>query len=407
MPVAAALLLAAALGADARLETGLRVEARAHRTAPAEEHAIDLAATPRAGLELRSGGLSFLAGYTPRLALADAAGDALAEVLHAGELRLRWRPDSTAELALFGTGSAGRTDLVAWDVPGGDGTGSDPSSPTTIATTRRVELENVRAGAQLRLSPSRRSEVGLSASWFQEGGADAPSRVTNPVTRGLSATGDVRWSATRRDALGLRLAGEQARVAQLRTDSAWASALATWRRRLSARAEASAGAGAVVLESRLPAPPSTGRATRRRTEPAAELGLSLLAAAPAEAGGEGAQPAGSRGAAGELAARLGASVDRLTGRAVPSLEARALLRWPFAPRLALHAQGVGTLTWPREGRTRTGHLSAGADLRLASWATLDLGAFATRQWSEVPGVPDVDAWGGLVGLTLSPRPFGR
>jgi hypothetical protein len=162
-----------------------------------------------------------------------------------------------------------------------------------------------------------------------------------------------------------------------------------------------------MLESRAPAPPSTGRATQRRTEPAAELGLTWIAAPPSEAAGEAVQPAGARGSTGEVTARLGASVDRLTGRAVPSLEGRALLRWPLAPRLSLRAEGAGTLTWPRAGRTRTGHLSAGADLRLASWATLDLGAFATRQWSEVPGVPRVDAWGGILGLTLTPRPFGR
>ncbi len=411
MSLAAALLLAAALGAEARLETGLRVEARAHRAepaaTPAEERALDLAATPRVGLEARAGAFSLLAGYTPRFAVSDVGPDALTEVLHVGELRLGWRPGATAALALFGTGSAGRTDLVAWDVPGGAGTGSDPTSPTTIATTRRVKLENLRAGAELRLAPSRRLELGLAGSWFQGGGADEQSRATNPVVRGVSASGDLRWNVTRRDALGIGLAGEQARVAQLRTDSVWASALATWRRRLSPRAEASAGAGAVVLESRLPAPASTGRTTERQTEPAAELGLSW-AAAPGVAT-EGAEPAAepSRGTAGELGARLGASVDRLTGLAVPSLDARALVRWPLGARLTLHAQGAGTLTWPRAGRTRTGHLSAGADLRLATWATLDAGAFVTRQWSEVPGVPRVDVWGGLVGLTLTPRPIGR
>ena len=74
-----ALLLALALGADARVEAGVRLETRARHTDPARppaaEKAIDVAAVPTASLHVTSGASSLTATYAPRITAADLGPD--------------------------------------------------------------------------------------------------------------------------------------------------------------------------------------------------------------------------------------------------------------------------------------------------------------------------------------------
>lgn len=413
----AALLLALALGAEGRLDTGLRLEAQARRThpaLPADARAVDLSVSPSVSLDLRGGGGSATLAYAPTLTAADVGPDERSTVMHQGSLRLAYAPDTSLRLELLGAGARGRTDLITWTVAGGaaggggsSGTGGIGSSGggaggtggaggpggtgplTTIGTTQRVDLERLNAGATLRYAPTRRTELLAYGAYLLEGGTNAESRITNPVSRGAEASAELRVAATRLDAVGLRASGFVGRVAERRTDALWTSAIATWRHRLAPDAEVWSGAGAVYLRSRVPA--GAARTTSEQIEPAAELGVARTAAAPAITG--------------QIAGRLGATEDALTGVASPTFTLEADLRWPLGRAVALLAHGGGTLSWPRAGTTRTGVLRAGAQARLASWLSLEVAGFGTRQRSTAPGILPVDAYGALVSLSVEPPPL--
>jgi hypothetical protein len=403
----AALLLALALGAGGRLETGVRLVAQARHTSPVnptDEDSFDLVAAPRIALDLESRRLSARASYTPTFTAVDVGPDVHAATMHVGEVGVGVAPDPAVRLDLVASGAVGRTDLVALQSTAGGGASSTPLTGT-ITTTRRVNLERSSVGGSLRLAPDRRGELVLSGGFLQEGGTDAYSRQTNPFIRGLESSADLRWNATRRDVLSLRAAGYTGRAASRHADSAWASAIAGWRRRLSPAVELWMGAGAVALWSRTPGSGEARRASDRHLEPAAELGLARSSDDPARLGGQVEGQAGGQAGSqvgGQLAARLGASVDRFTGVTSPSFDLSADLRWPVSRWLAVTAHGEGEITWPSTGSTKLGTLRAGPAFRLGSWTTLELAAFGTRQRSTNRDVPPVDSYGASLAVLFRP-----
>lgn len=416
MSPALPLFLAVALGAEARVETGIRTEARYRRLdpapTPAQRDAVDLSATPHLTLGVTGGLGSISATYAPRLTAADVGPDLRWEHMHEGELRLRLSPDPTWSLQGFAEGGTGKTDLITENRTAGAGTGVGTGT-NTISTVSRVDLERERAGLALRLAPDRRLEVLLSGAAFQDGGTNRESRTVLPFARGAEAGAEVRWDATRLDQLGVRLAAAETRIGALRTDSAWASALATWRRRLDPQTLFRAGAGAVELRSRVPrAPPSTGRETQTRTSPAGELGISRTARDRQEVV-PGQDPTGTQTTTrrpgldptGQLVATLGASVDRLTGAAAPELDLLAELRWPLSASVATIGRGTGALTWPDSGRTRRGQLELGASLQLDPRALVEMGGYAAWQNSQDTNVPDLAEYGAFLRLALDAPPL--
>lgn len=395
-----ALLLALALGAEARVEAGVRLETRARHTDPARppeaQRAVDVAAVPTASLHATSGASSLTATYAPRFAAADLGPDVGYEHLQQGELRLRIARGARFQLELFGTGSAGRTDLLTWrqgappgsDPGAGGGTGTGTGSGSEeIATTERIDREALRTGLSLRLAPVRRVEVLLAGAVFEDGGTDARSRALHPVERGSEASAEVRWSATRIDAFGARWTGSQSRIAALRTDSAWASALATYRHRFSRQVELSTGAGALVFESRAP---STAFPDQRTSERSSSAAAELLLSRAGDPG----EPAGT------LGGELGADASRVTGLVTPSAAIRTSVRWPTARRVTFLGSGAGTLSWSDRGRTRTGQLTLGASYRLAPWASLELNGAGTWQRSTDPALLDTTIYAATVALSL-------
>ena len=110
-----ALLLAMALAAEGRIDTGLRVEALGRRVdpaSPAYAHAIDLTVAPHLGLEVRGGGRSANLRYSPTFTAADVGPDRRTAVVHAGEARLAIAPHPVLRLELLGTAEAGASSEV-------------------------------------------------------------------------------------------------------------------------------------------------------------------------------------------------------------------------------------------------------------------------------------------------------
>lgn len=390
----AALLLALTLGAEAQVDAGVRLEATARRLDPpdvsGEERSLDLIASPRVALRVAAGEATLRASYFPRFSARGVGRDARAEQMHEGELRLELTRGAPFRLEAFGAAAAGRTDLVS-EIQSGTTPGTGAS---TILRTEQIDLERLRAGGSLSLAPSRRLELLLSGAVGRDGGTDARSREIHPPARTLESRAELRWRATRLDQVGLQLSGTQARIAMLRADAAWANALATWRHRLSPRTEAWSGAGAVAMTSRVPDPDATGtaRTSSGRVAPAAQLGIQRTGSEPLDA---------TVAVSGEL----GATMDRVTGRATPGVDARASLRWPWSRVVALTGTGAGALTWGEAGRIRTGHLELGASFTLTRRLQLGLAGFGTWQRAEGPAAARVESYGATLGLSLEAPPL--
>lgn len=438
MSPALALLVAAALGADTRVDLGVATEARFRHLdpapTPADRNALDLTATPHLILGVTGGLGSLSATYAPRLTASDVGTDLRWEHMHEGELRLRLAPDLTWSLEGFASGGIGRTDLITENrnagAATGGGTGGGPGTPTnTIATLNTVDLQRLRGGLALTLAPGRRTQAILSGAVSEDGGTTRLFRTVLPSARSAEAGAELRWNATRLDELGVRLAASATHIESRPqtdsnghpvvgpTDSAWGSALATWRHRLDPQVEMWAGAGAVAMQSRVPMLSSDGvhteHETQRQSAPAGELGIVRTARTQEVATDQGApQEAASsrptrlrREATGRLVATLGGSVDRLTGVATPTLDVRGELRLPVSSSVAVVGQGTGTLTWPSRGRTRRGQLELGLSRQLGPRALVELGGYGSWQNSDDPGVLDLAEYGAFLRLSLNARPF--
>lgn len=386
-----ALLLALALAAETQIDAGIRVEAQARRDDPpavaGERRAVDLTALPRLALHVREGWLALDTTYSPRFSALALGPHSRREQVHEGEVRLRLSRGPMFRLETFASGARGRSDLLTQSIAGGPGGGA----VTTTLSTRSVDFERARAGASLSAALDGRTELNLAGSLSQDGGTDAASRATYPRARVLSGSGELGWDVTRLDRLGLLLSADQTRIAQLRSDSLSTSAQATWRRRLTRRSELRSSAGAVVLVSRLPDAGSSSRATHTLLQPAAQLGWALT--------GE------PMHVTGDLAATLGATVDRNTGQAVRRGEARASLTWPWSRYVAAVGRGSGGLSWSDAGRIETSQLALGLAFTLTPRVHLELRGTGAWQRSTDPAAGDLDSYGAVLSLSLDAPPL--
>lgn len=404
-----ALLLATALGAEAQVEAGIRFAAEARNSDPAvtagEARTVDLGAAPHLLLRLIGGRTSLVAAYFPTFTERSVGPDARFDYLHAGVLRLRVAPSTAFELEAFGSGSTGKSDLLretrgaSGDAGNGGTSGAEGAATSSVLTTQRVRREGVQSGFSARIAPDRRTEILLSGSVSQDGGTDRESRVVYPVARTSDVAGSYRWSATRLDQVGVHAQAAQARLAALRTDSSWASAVAGWYHQVGLRSRTWLGAGVVALRSRVPAETGPGRTTSTAVRPAAETGLAWTTAPPGT-GTEGAQPVRELRTSGELAATLGATVDRLTGVAAPQFDARLRVQIPFTARAAVVGAAAGGQRWPQAGITRTGRAELGISFRLSERVLLDLSGYGTWQRSTDPAVQKLTVYGGILSLGL-------
>jgi len=403
------LVLAVALGVDARIEAGIGAEAHARVDPGASEdtQSLDLTAVPHLALTLKGAGTTFSAAYALRLTGSDVGPNVQYETYQEGQLRLHVEPGTVWSLEGFASAGAGRTDLLTQarnpapgdgnngaGTVGAGGTGNGtpitgaPRAPSTIPTTQAFDQEYTRAGLGLRVAPDRRSELVLSGAASTDGGTNAEARLLYPVAREEEAFAEYRWHATRRDELRLRASAFRQRIAAIGTTSAWASALGIWSHQIAPDLELRAAAGGVALDSRFPITDSVqpgGFQETHQLAPAGELGLT--------------RNGGRSALTSELVGTFGGTVDRLTGLAWRQAVARANLKWPVALNTVVRAGVVGALSWPQTGWTRRGDMEMGLSYAFSSWALLDLGIYASWQSSTYPPVPDLSEYGAV--LTLS------
>ncbi|HTP26936.1 MAG TPA: hypothetical protein VMK12_14945, partial [Anaeromyxobacteraceae bacterium] len=108
------LVLAVALGVDARIEAGIGAEAHARVDPGASEDAqsLDLTAVPHLALTLKGAGTTFSAAYALRLTGSDVGPNVQYETYQEGQLRLHVEPGTVWSLEGFASAGTGRTDLL-------------------------------------------------------------------------------------------------------------------------------------------------------------------------------------------------------------------------------------------------------------------------------------------------------
>jgi hypothetical protein len=390
MTAALPLLLASVLGAGGRLDLGLGSEAGLRWSEPpmmnGDRRTLGLTLTPRVGLHLIGAPLSAELTYRPRFSIQDLGPHRSFENYHEGELRLRLEPNDVWRLEPYAVGGFGRTDLVTLSRLQPTQAGP-PGQTQTIATTSILDLRSVRAGAALHLRLDARSELLLSAEGGVSGGRTARSKASLPTEHTATGTIQYDWSATRLDRVGLRVTATHSRIPAMVGESAVGNALATWQRRLARDVDVSLGAGAVGFYSSYPLVlGQPARVVSRNVRPSAELTLS--------------RTGGAEELSATLSGRLGATSDRLTGRASQDANGSLLLSYPASAWLRLHARGDGSMSWPAGGQVRRGGLDTGGDLRLGPSASVTLSGYGTWQRSTTPAAPTLTEYGVLLGLTL-------
>ncbi len=384
---------AGAIGVEAEVGAASRVRQIAIEDRTAIEVA-ELEAVPRLALR-HEGSLHAVVAYAPQLLLPfdlrsaaarEAGGDVVSErlqVLHRAEILV---DDSVARdltLRLRGDGSLGETDLLragAW-------------TGLPVATAARIQLFSARAAAGVAASPSRRITFSLDAGAFARGGADAATRTTLPLEKGLLADAALAWNATRRDVLSSVATGTLSRFTPSSTEAAFLRVGGLWLHEALRTLALRAGLGAVGASSRAPA----GDADRRAA-PWAEVGLSH---AP-----EGPRPSE------EIALRLDSAIDPNTGRIDRRMEAHAAVTWRAARDWTLASQAVVAavraasggldLRWG-EVPTILGSIDLRASWALGERATVSCGAWRRWQRSTGEGLPSFGEWGGLLEVSLGAR----
>jgi hypothetical protein len=385
MTPALSLVLACLLGAEVQLDAGVRTEVWKRWAEPNMDaggtRTVDLTVSPHLALRVLGPAAELGLAYSPRLTVRELAGDQRFEQLHDGEGRLRLGRGAAWRVEALVGGAIGRTDLVTQNR-----LEVDPTHTITVSTTSPVDLRSLRSGLNLRLSLGARNELTASATAATSSGANERSRASLPLEQDLGAALEYQWRATHLDQFGLRVAGQGTRLPDLDVDSAWSTALATWRHRTSQSLEVWGGGGFALFYSSSPDGAVPGaRVVSRAGRPAAGLGLTKSGLA--------------EGLTFNLEARLGASSDRITGVAAQQLDGVAGLRWAVDRTLAVRGSGTASVAWPPGGTTRRGGVELGASRAVGSHVTLELGATAT--WQRSQGIAAAEPSFTLYGLFLA------
>lgn len=342
-PLAPMLVVWLASAAALDVDVGLRADALStttDRARSAAEGQSALSGVPSVAGILDAADLRLTATYAPRLWTPDLEARAGVQVSHALEARLATlRPDRTWRLATTASALRGKTDVLLDASRSAALTGA-----TQVPTTRTLAREELQAGLLGEVALDPRTTLGGGGGWRRSRvlGADAGLL---PPQRGVSLDASAARLLTELDTL--RLSANVARTVTDRaggqtTRSDTGAVVVTWRRRLALDLEGWVGGGPSVTYSE-----ELASGGRYEVLPAAELGVVR-------------RPEG-RATRFEAAVRATTFVDRYTGAASPSIEARLGAGWPFTERLTFSASAAASSR--TDGATSIGR----ADARLA-WA---------------------------------------
>lgn len=364
MAVPAVLCLIGALGLSAGVnaELGIRAEGRATALARADERLHPRAgatSAPSATLVADAWQLRLTTAYTPRIASTDLAADPLPLIDHQLSLRLETRHARPWRANAAASAFRGATDPLS------DPLRTAPTTPGQFAAARPVSYEwlSARAGAELSLDA--RTVLAGGGSWLVTRAASPGDRGLLPTTRDATLVASLSRGLTPLDTLVLSARYTQAQT--VRTDSEGATlagAAGSWRRRVSARLEAWAGAGATLV----------------RESP----GAGAFGVIPTAEGGFARAAEGLRLTL-QGAARLAPAVDALSGDVVAVAETSWLVTWRASQRLSLRGSASGG-TW-LTGRVAFGGFDGRAVWSVRERLTLEAGLVARTQLDLRPEYP--------------------
>jgi len=377
-----ALVLSTALLAG---EPGLRLDAQVVGLArgqtlrvkgedPVQRLALDV--TPRLSLTVATPAFSANAAYGVRLLAPDLLERRDVDVVHLGQLHAEWRLRRGQRLFTTAVGAYGRTDLVT----GSSQTVTELEQVPTTGTVAFIGAQ-VEGGVAWQVGP--RDDVRLSTAWYARGGADAESRRSIPLQRGLRLDGAWSRLASHRDTIAALLS-----VTTVTLDPGGEGAIArlgiSWRRRLTSALEGRAGAGGAVTWS------------------------------PAPGGGVGVRPSGELGLAraspldpldADLSLRAVPFLDSLTGAYEERLEGLVRVRWRLVAPWALAAEAsAGRAPWRAGGDALTSRAEVRVERGVSSRVSLAAGLSGVWQRSYRPDLLTFAQYGIFVSFARTPRP---
>lgn len=384
LPLVTSLVAAVSAHGDLEVRTESRSTTLSLSGAPqlTRESAI---VRPRLAGHLDDEDLRVTAEYQPRIWTSDVAVSPSPLVDHTVLAGVQMRGDRIWRAGATGTATRGKTDPLS-DLLA-TATATTPAAGQ-LASTSPVAYESLRLGGDGALQLSPRTTAGATGTFAVSQGADAAARRLLPPQRigggGLSSSHLLTLRDTLRVAADATFSVTSAPGGDLH--SAFGTASASWRRRLSSTLDGSIGGGGSVTSERAP-----GGRTVVSTLPYAQLGL-------IRAGDE------DRVAI-EVVARLGPTVDRFTGEVRSTVEGSAGLRWQAGRDLAFTSS---VSTGARiDGETTLGTWDGRSVWTLRDRLALELGLAGRWQRDRRPGVPSYVEAGAIVAVTYGVSVGGR
>jgi len=353
----------AALGADLRVDAGIRMEGRSRTNETRGLERVttaDVSTTARAALELVAPDFGLRALYTPTLRAPDVLTSTRPDVLHVAELRAQLRMLPTWSIVAAAAGQRGTTDLLAETRRRG-------TAPEAVPTTAQLRYASAGADVTLEGTADPRTTVRLTAGFSAGGGDDAASRALLPFERAVRAAAMVDWSATRRDVISAQGGAVAARFTGDR-EAGLALLTAGWRHQIDRTIAGRVRAGATASHDDTPS-----ERARRTLVPSGEVGV--------------AHAFERLHTAEDLAVRIGMAVDRVRGTVDPQLEAEASTRWSPTTTWSLAGRAVAALVRQDAGDARRGSLEVRVDWGVSRQTSVGLGLYGQWQRSPDPLLP--------------------
>lgn len=377
MAAAWAIALASSLLGAVRAEGGLRAEGRTRTLDASGAERVttaEVSATPRVALEYVGADLAARAQYGATLRAPDVLTSTRPDVLHAAELRTRLRLLPAWSATALAGGERGRTDLITADRR------RQAAAPEAVPTTRVIRYASLHGDLLLDGGFDPRTTVTVTAGAFAGGGDDSTSRDVLPLERGVRAGGTLAWSATRRDVLGLEASALRVTFTGDR-EAALASLTAGWRRHLLRTVQGRVRAGAMATFSDAPEEDA-----RRARLPIGEAGL--------------AHASERLHLAEDVAVRLGAAVDRVSGTVERQVAVTALARWAPTP-WSLAAQAAAARVRQGAALSQRAALELRVERVLSAQLSAGLGLHGRWQRTPDPAFPSFAEWGAFLSLSVA------
>jgi hypothetical protein len=355
-------------GATFDADLGLRLDSLTStiedvRVSPATRTGLSALGTAAAIVDTSP--LRYTATYSPRVWTSDVEAQPKPLLNQALDGTVETQPDGSWRLVLGAGGARGSTGPLVQASGVAAGTAA---RPVQVPTTDSVTFEEVygRVGLEVPLGLRTKLTGTAGGQASRTIGADA---ALAPLQRGVSLSFGLSRLLTERDTLDASVGAgwtvtDVSAGATTRSESA--TALATWRRRLTPSVEGWLGAGASWL--RTGDVPAGARAS---IEPAGEVGVRTTNDA--------------RTATASAVVRATTFVDRFTGVVSPAIDARCDVGWRATDRLSFAVTAAGGAR--TDGSTTVATATARVGWLLREALSLEAGVMGFEQHETVASRP--------------------